>query len=123
MDNIIWKKLSICRYVYNSSDTLGCKKKNTSNIFIIHSGYGKPDKVKIYGSLENLELFAYYIKDGKVIAMSSVAADPVVSDFANFLYEGNSLTEEMIDKNPFGWIRNKPKNLLERFENECNVNP
>lgn len=88
-----------------------------------YAGYGKPDKVKIYGSLENLELFAYYIKDGKVIAMSSVAADPVVSDFANFLYEGNSLTEEMIDKNPFGWIRNKPKNLLERFENECNVNP
>ncbi|XP_076623812.1 apoptosis-inducing factor 3 isoform X3 [Colletes latitarsis] len=88
-----------------------------------YAGHGKPDRMKIYGSLENFEFFALYIKDGKVIAMSSVGADPVVSDFANFLYEGKSLTEEMVDKNPFGWIQNKPKNLLERFQNVSTVNP
>ncbi|XP_043250237.1 apoptosis-inducing factor 3 isoform X3 [Colletes gigas] len=88
-----------------------------------YAGHGKPDRVKIYGSLENFEFFALYIKDGKVIAMSSVGADPVVSDFANFLYEGKTLTEEMIDKSPFGWIQNKPKNLLERFQNVSTVNP
>ncbi|XP_076644310.1 apoptosis-inducing factor 3 isoform X2 [Halictus rubicundus] len=88
-----------------------------------YAGYGKPDKIKIYGSLEKFEFFAYYIKDGKVIAMSSVGADPVVSDFANFLYEGKSLTEIMINHNPFGWIRNKPKDLVERFQKEITTNP
>ncbi|XP_053986029.1 apoptosis-inducing factor 3 isoform X1 [Hylaeus volcanicus] len=88
-----------------------------------YTGYGKPDKIRIYGSLENLEFFAYYIKDGKIIAMSSVGADPVVSDFANFLYEGNSLTDEMVDKNPFGWMRTKPKDLVERFQNVSIVDP
>ncbi|CAK9823325.1 Apoptosis-inducing factor 3 [Anthophora retusa] len=85
-----------------------------------YTGYGKPEKIKIYGSLENLEFFAYYIKGGKVIAMSSIGADPIVADFANFLHEGKSLTEAEVDKDPFGWIRNKPKNFEERFKN---VNP
>ncbi|KOC70387.1 Apoptosis-inducing factor 3, partial [Habropoda laboriosa] len=83
-----------------------------------YAGYGKPEKIRIYGSLENLEFFAYYIKDGKIIAISSVGADPVVSDFANFLYEGKTLTEAEINKDPFGWIKNKPKDLQERFQNE-----
>nr|XP_031832152.1 apoptosis-inducing factor 3 isoform X2 [Nomia melanderi] len=88
-----------------------------------YAGYGKPDKIKIYGSLEKLEFFAYYIKDGKVIGMSSVGADPVVADFANFLHEGKSLTETIINKNPLGWIRNKPKGLVERFQNEITTDP
>lgn len=48
--------------------------------------------------------------------MSSVNADPVVSDFANLLYEGTILTEEEINANPFGWMRNKPKDALIRFK-------
>lgn len=95
----------------------------TSTTNIILAGYGKPEKIKIYGSLEKLEFFAYYIKDGKVIGTSSAGADPVVSDFANFLHEGKSLTETMINKNPFGWIRNKPKDLVERFQNESTTDP
>ncbi|XP_043526105.1 apoptosis-inducing factor 3-like isoform X1 [Frieseomelitta varia] len=86
-------------------------------------GHGKPDKVRIYGSLENLEFFAYYIKDGKVIAISSVGADPIAADFANFLQEGNILTEAEIEKQRFDWIRNKPKDLQIRFETESVVDP
>ncbi|XP_078037924.1 apoptosis-inducing factor 3 isoform X3 [Augochlora pura] len=88
-----------------------------------YAGYGQPDKIKIYGSLEKFEFFAYYLNNGKVIAMSSVGADPIVSDFANFLHEGKSLTEIIINHNPFGWIRNKPKDLVERFENEITTDP
>ncbi|OAD60226.1 Apoptosis-inducing factor 3 [Eufriesea mexicana] len=84
-------------------------------------GYGKAEKIRIYGSLENLEFFAYYMKDDKVIAMSSVGADPVVADFANFLYEGMTLTETDINKDAFGWMRNKPKDLQNRFQNESIV--
>ncbi|KOX70127.1 Apoptosis-inducing factor 3 [Melipona quadrifasciata] len=86
-------------------------------------GYGKPEKIRIYGSLEYMEFFAYYIKNGKVIAISSVGADPIAADFANFLQEGNTLTEAEIEKQPFDWIRNKPKNLQIRFETESIVDP
>uniref|UniRef100_V9IID7 Uncharacterized protein n=2 Tax=Apis cerana TaxID=7461 RepID=V9IID7_APICE len=55
--------------------------------------------------------------------MSSVAADPIVSDFANFLYEKKTLTETEINRDPFNWIRNKPKDLQIRFRNEIIVNP
>ncbi|XP_034181673.2 apoptosis-inducing factor 3 isoform X2 [Osmia lignaria lignaria] len=83
-----------------------------------YAGYGKPDKIKIYGSLENLEFFAYYIKDNKIIAMSSTGADPIVAYYANLLHEGKSLTEGEIMKNPLSWIKNKPKDLLNRFQIE-----
>ncbi|KMR04596.1 apoptosis-inducing factor 3 [Lasius niger] len=84
--------------------------------FILFSGHGKPTSIKIHGSLDKLEFFAYYLKDGKVIGMSSVNADPIVSDFANMLYEEKALTEEEINTDPFGWMRNKPKNALTRFQ-------
>lgn len=80
-----------------------------------YAGHGRPSKIRIQGSLEKLEFFAFYIQDGKVIAMSSVGADPVVSDFANLLQEGKSLTEEEIIEDPFSWIRSKPKDVEKRF--------
>lgn len=54
--------------------------------------------------------------------MSSINADPIVSDFANLLYEGKTLTEDEINENPFGWIRNKPKDLLTRFQDSRMIN-
>lgn len=57
------------------------------------------------------------MKDGRVIAMSSVGADPVVADFANFLYERKTLLETDIDKDAFGWMKNRPKDLQTRFQN------
>ncbi|KAG5331925.1 AIFM3 factor, partial [Acromyrmex charruanus] len=87
-----------------------------------YAGYGKPISIKIYGSLDKLEFFAYYLKGGKVIGISSVNADPVVADFANLLYEGKILTEEEINTDPFGWMRNKPTNALTRFQESFLVN-
>ncbi|KAL0115388.1 hypothetical protein PUN28_010724 [Cardiocondyla obscurior] len=81
-----------------------------------YAGYGKPTSIKIHGSLDKLEFFAYYLKDGKVIGISSVNADPVAADFANILYEGRVLTEEEINADPFGWMKNKPKNVSTRFQ-------
>lgn len=93
-----------------------------SSFSLDFSGYGKPTSIKIYGSLEKLEFFAYYLKDGKVIGMSSVNADPVAADFANTLYEGRTLTEEEINKDPFGWMTNKPKDASKRFQESSLVN-
>lgn len=44
--------------------------------------------------------------------MSSAGSDPIVSDFAEYIYEGNVLTEQQIEDNPIGWMRNKPVELL-----------
>lgn len=55
--------------------------------------------------------------------MSSINADPVVSDFANLLYEGNILKEEEINTDPFGWMRNKPKDVSTRFKDSILVDP
>jgi len=38
-----------------------------------------------------------------------------VADFANLLYEGKILTEEEINTDPFGWMKNKPKDIT-RFQ-------
>ncbi|KAL2717178.1 apoptosis-inducing factor 3 isoform X2 [Vespula squamosa] len=81
-----------------------------------YAGYGKSDKVIIYGSLENLQYFAYYVKDDKIIAMSSVGADPVVADFANLLAGKQILMEDDIKNNPFGWMCNKTKDVVNRFQ-------
>lgn len=102
----IIKNLCMCIYIIYF---------NKLRIFIF-LGYGKSDKVIIYGSLENLQYFAYYVKDGKIIAMSSVGADPVVADFANLLAEKQILTEDDIKNNPFGWMQNKTKNLINKFQ-------
>lgn len=85
---------------------------STFNIYMDVSGHGKSTKVKVHGSLEELKFFAYYFKDGKVIAMSSVGRDPIVADFANLLFEGKSLTEEEVESDPVKWMRNKPKDLV-----------
>ncbi|XP_071641721.1 apoptosis-inducing factor 3 isoform X1 [Temnothorax longispinosus] len=81
-----------------------------------YAGHGNPTSIKIHGSLDKLEFFAYYLKDGKVIGISSVNADPVAADFANMLYEGKILTEEEINTDPFGWMKNKPKDVSTRFQ-------
>ncbi|KAF7998600.1 hypothetical protein HCN44_011008 [Aphidius gifuensis] len=77
-----------------------------------YAGSGQAEKIKIYGSLESFKFFAYHINNGKVVAMSSVGTDPIVSDFANYLYEGKTLTEKEIEHNPIGWMKNKPLAVL-----------
>lgn len=73
-----------------------------------YAGSGEAEKIKIYGSVEGFKFFAYHIKNEKVVAMSSVGTDPIVSDFANHLYEGKTLTEKEIEDDPTAWMKNKP---------------
>lgn len=70
-----------------------------------YCGYGKPATIHIEGSLEELKYVAFYIDaSGKVIAMSSCGRDPVVSQFAEFLSQGRSLTISDIQEDAFAWI-------------------
>ncbi|XP_011497542.1 PREDICTED: apoptosis-inducing factor 3 [Ceratosolen solmsi marchali] len=76
-----------------------------------YSGYGKSTSIKVHGSLSESKFFAYHFKDGKVIAMSSLGRDPIVSDFANYIYEGKCLSEKSVTNNPTKWMRNLPADL------------
>ncbi|XP_051162893.1 apoptosis-inducing factor 3 isoform X2 [Leptopilina boulardi] len=88
-----------------------------------YAGYGRAESFKVHGSLEDFKFFAYYFKNDQVIAMSSVGRDPIVADFANLLYEGKILTREEVEKNPTGWMRNIPKDMLPSLEPEKTTIP
>ena len=71
-----------------------------------YCGHGKPAEVHIEGSLDDLKFVAYYLnEEGTVIAISSCQKDPVVSQFAEFLSQGRTLTKAEIQEDAFGWIQ------------------
>lgn len=71
-----------------------------------YCGHGKPSEVHIEGSLDDLKFVAFYLNEaGTVIAMSSCQKDPVVSQFAEFLAQGKSLTKAEITEDAFAWIQ------------------
>jgi hypothetical protein len=78
---------------------------------IFYTGYGKHTSIKVHGSLQDSKFFAYHFQGGKVIAMSSLGMDPIVADYANYIYEGNVLSEKDVKDNPHKWMRNLPADL------------
>ncbi|XP_015126200.1 apoptosis-inducing factor 3 isoform X2 [Diachasma alloeum] len=80
-----------------------------------YAGHGAASSIKIHGSLETSKFFAYHYKNGQVIAMSSVGMDPIVSDFAEYIHEGKTLTQEEVEADPIGWMKNKPLDALKTF--------
>lgn len=71
-----------------------------------YCGHGKPAEVHIEGSIGDLKFVAFYINEaGTVIAMSSCQRDPVVSQFAEFLSQGKTLTKSDIQEDAFAWIQ------------------
>ena len=71
-----------------------------------YCGYGKPAEVHIEGSLEEMKYVAFYMNQaGKVISVSSCQRDPIVSQFAEFLSQGRTLTKAEIQEDPFAWLQ------------------
>lgn len=71
-----------------------------------YCGYGKPAEIHIEGSIDDLKYVAFYLNEaGTVIAMSSCQRDPVVSQFAEFLSQGKTLTKAEVLEDAFGWIQ------------------
>lgn len=71
-----------------------------------YCGHGKPAEVHIEGNIEDLKFVAFYLNEaGTVIAMSSCGRDPVVSQFAEYLTQGKSLTKSDIQEDAFAWIQ------------------
>lgn len=71
-----------------------------------YCGHGKPAEVHIEGSIEELKFVAFYLNEaGTVIAMSSCGKDPIVSQFAEYLSQGKSLTKTEIQEDAFAWLQ------------------
>jgi apoptosis-inducing factor 3 len=71
-----------------------------------YAGHGRSSEIIIDGSLDDLKFVAFFIdNNGKVIAMSSCARDPVVSQFAEYLSLGKTLTKADIEQNMYGWTK------------------
>lgn len=69
-----------------------------------YAGYGVGfDDVVIHGDLDELQFVAYYTKGDEVVAVASMKSDPVASQYAQFLYGGQTLTKSEIKADPTKW--------------------
>ncbi|KAK9880640.1 hypothetical protein WA026_011879 [Henosepilachna vigintioctopunctata] len=72
-----------------------------------YAGNGKFTDVVFVGNVDELKFVAFYIKaNGEVIAASSCGMDPVVSQFAELLFQGKKLYKKDLDKDPLDWVKN-----------------
>lgn len=69
-----------------------------------YAGHGRYDDIIYNGNVEEHKFVAYYLKDDKVIAISSCGLDPIVSQFAELLHQGKSLYRKDIENNSTEWI-------------------
>ncbi|XP_057654676.1 apoptosis-inducing factor 3-like isoform X1 [Diorhabda carinulata] len=61
---------------------------------IRYAGHGDYDEIIYHGDVSGFKFVAFYIKDGVVVSTSSCGMDPVVSQFAELLAQGKTLTKE-----------------------------
>lgn len=73
---------------------------------IRYAGHGRYSEVKIDGDLEDMKFVVFYFdNEGKVVSMASAGRDPVVSQFAEYLAIGKTLTKASVEADTYGWIK------------------
>lgn len=71
-----------------------------------YCGYGNYKTVRIEGNVDDLRFVAFYFDEsGKVVAMTACQRDPVISQFAEYLFQGKTLHANDLSPDPFGWVR------------------
>ncbi|CAG5044368.1 unnamed protein product [Parnassius apollo] len=74
---------------------------------IRYAGCGKSASFQIEGDINELKFVIFFFdKSDKVIAVASCMRDPVVSQFAELLYQGKSLHKKDLKEDPFAWTKN-----------------
>lgn len=74
---------------------------------IRYAGCGKSSSFQIEGDVKALKFVIFFFDEaGKVISVASCMRDPVVSQFAELLYQGKSLHKNDLKDDPFAWIKN-----------------
>lgn len=73
---------------------------------IRYAGCGRPASTQIEGDVEALKFVMFFFdKSDKVIAVASCMRDPVVSQFAELLFQGRSLYKKDLKDDPFAWTK------------------
>lgn len=74
---------------------------------IRYAGCGKPASTLVDGDLEALKFVIFFFDETeKVIAVASCMRDPVVSRFAELLYQGKSLFKKDLKDDLYAWSKN-----------------
>ncbi|XP_063833197.1 apoptosis-inducing factor 3-like [Ostrinia nubilalis] len=74
---------------------------------IRYAGCGKAASTLVDGDMEALKFVIFFFDEtDKVIAAASCMRDPVVSQFAELLYQGKSLYKKDLKDDLFGWSKN-----------------
>ncbi|XP_045770630.1 apoptosis-inducing factor 3 [Maniola jurtina] len=74
---------------------------------IRYAGCGKPASFQIEGDISSLKFVIFFFNESeKVISVASCMRDPVVSQFAELLYQGKTLYKKDLKDDPFAWIKN-----------------
>nr|BAM18407.1 disulfide oxidoreductase [Papilio xuthus] len=73
---------------------------------IRYAGCGKPSSTQIEGDIDALKFVIFFFDNSdKVIAVASCMRDPVVSQFAELVYQGKSLYKKDLKDDPFAWTK------------------
>ncbi|CAH2093750.1 unnamed protein product [Euphydryas editha] len=74
---------------------------------IRYAGCGKSSSFQIEGDVKSLKFVIFFFNEAeKVISVASCMRDPVVSQFAELLYQGKSLYKKDLKDDPFAWTKN-----------------
>ncbi|CAG4933365.1 unnamed protein product [Colias eurytheme] len=73
---------------------------------IRYAGCGKPASSLVDGNVEELKFVIFFFDESdKVISIASCMRDPVVSQFAELLYQGKSIYKKDLENDRFAWIQ------------------
>ncbi|XP_060806546.1 apoptosis-inducing factor 3 isoform X2 [Amyelois transitella] len=73
---------------------------------IRYAGCGKSANILVDGDVDALKFVVFFFDESdKVIAVASCMRDPVVSQFAELLYQGKSLYKKDLKDDMFGWTK------------------
>ncbi|XP_023018677.2 apoptosis-inducing factor 3 isoform X1 [Leptinotarsa decemlineata] len=70
-----------------------------------YAGHGDYDDIIYHGEVSELKFVAFYLKNDEVIAVSSCAMDPVVSQFAELLAQGKKLFRKDLEHDKLAWTK------------------
>lgn len=74
---------------------------------IRYAGHGRHSSILVDGDIAELKFVIFFFDDSdKVIAVASCQRDPVVSQFAELLYQGKPLYKKDLKDDRFAWTKN-----------------
>lgn len=72
---------------------------------IRYAGYGRFDDIIYSGDVPNLKFVAFFLNNDVVTSIASCGMDPIVSQYAEYVMQGNKLHRNDLKDDPLAWSR------------------